>query len=89
MAEESEDELEDDMEQDMEALAPEADANLIGKWVTDLGGRKAYGNTGDVSVVKGEHPFLLLLLSRYAEIFRFEVLLTPPHGVTGYVKLST
>lgn len=71
MAEESEDELEDDMEQDMGVLAPEVDANLIGKWVTDLGGGKAYGNTGDVGVVKGEHLFFCLHV--YTEVFRFEV----------------
>lgn len=64
MAEESEDELEDEMEQDMDALASEGDANLIGKWVTDLGGGKVYGNTGDVGVVKGEHPFFCLHVTR-------------------------
>lgn len=70
MAEESEDELEDDMEQDMEALAPEVDANLIGKWVTDLGGGKAYGNAGNVGVVKGEHPFFLIFTLRGNFSFR-------------------
>jgi hypothetical protein len=57
MAEDSEDEGDDNMEQGMEALAPEVDANVIGKWVTDLGGGNAQGNTGDVGVVKGEHSF--------------------------------
>lgn len=79
MAEESEDELGDDMEQDMQALAPEVDANLVGKWITDLGGGKAYGNAGNMGVVKGERPFCFCL-HIMRKFFVFEVLLTPPHG---------